>query len=99
MLTITTAAGDVLESIGLSREIPPAGGLRLAFAPGRNGQPGLTMTIVDEPEPRDAVLDGTAVSLFVQPQAAALLDDKVLDVEADESGRPSFVISQQQELQ
>ncbi len=96
MLIVTPAATDALDSIATARSIPEGGGLRLAFAPGGDGQPGLSMTVVDSPEPQDDVLADSAVSLFLQPQAAAVLDDKVLDVQPDDNGRPSFVLMMQE---
>jgi Fe-S cluster assembly iron-binding protein IscA len=95
MLTVTTAASDALESIVSARELPASGGVRLAYRPGSDGQPGLSLTIVAQPDPQDDVFDASAVALFLQPQAAALVDDKVLDVQVDGAGDPGFVLTEQ----
>jgi len=92
MLIVTPAASDALDSIATARSLPESGGMRLAFVPDQDGQQHLSMTIVDEPEPQDALVDEPDVSLFLEPDTVPLLDDKVLDVQPDDQGRPNFVL-------
>ena len=97
MLIVTPAANDALDSIAAARSLPENGGMRLAFVPDNDGQAHLSMTIVDEPQPQDESVGERDVSLFLEPDTVPLLDDKVLDVQADDEGRPSFVLLMQTE--
>ncbi len=101
MLIVTPAASEALESLGAVHPIPPSGGVRLAYLPSRDGHLGISMRIVDQPEPQDDVIYESAVPLFLQPQASALLEDKVLDVDgaAESNGAPSFVLAIQEQTQ
>jgi Fe-S cluster assembly iron-binding protein IscA len=59
----------------------------------------LALSVAPAPEDGDRVVgtDGGA-KVFLEPQAAALLDDKVLDVQQDETGDVAFAVLPQQSL-
>lgn len=84
MLTITPAADAALSSLLQSPEVPDGAAVRIAPAPGPDGDPAIGMMIVDEPQIGDQpVQTGSGVDLFVAGEAAAELDDKELDVELE----------------
>ena len=53
------------------------------------------MSLADGPQAGDQVIAETDVQVFLQPDAAAALDDKELDAQVNEDGEVSFVIQRQ----
>ncbi|MGI5125889.1 adhesin [Pseudonocardia sp. CA-107938] len=78
MLAITDLAADAIKTLTTDAELPEGGGLRIA-AP--DPQEGLELTLAGQPAENDVVLAGDGVSVFLEPAAAQVLDDKVLDVQ------------------
>lgn len=78
MLAITDHAAEAITSLTTEAELPQGGGLRIA-AP----QPdqGLELSLAGQPDADDVVLSGDGVAVFLDPVAAQVLDDKVLDVQ------------------
>jgi hypothetical protein len=84
MLALTPTAASAIDGILANPEIPDEAGMRITteIATTEEGAPPQTelrLAVVDEPEKSDQVLEGAPV--FLEPEAAALLDDKVLDAE------------------
>lgn len=91
MLTLTDEAVSAVNSIIETAELPAEGGMRISPAP----EPGaswdgdgpeaaergvtLHLRLVEGPEEGDQVIGGDRV--FLDPGAAQLLDDKLLDAE------------------
>ncbi|MDV6013752.1 iron-sulfur cluster biosynthesis protein [Haloechinothrix sp. LS1_15] len=72
-------------------------GLRMAVSQDTEGGAQLSLAVADGPEEGDQVVSSeTGARVFLEQQAAQLLDDKVLDVQQDEQGQLNFTISQQQ---
>jgi Fe-S cluster assembly iron-binding protein IscA len=78
MLAITDLAAEAIKTLTTDAELPEGGGLRIA-AP--DPQEGLELTLAGQPADDDVVLSGEGVSVFLEPVAAQVLDDKVLDVQ------------------
>ena len=79
---LTTAAGA--EGAGLrisSGNTPPEGGLQVEITPG--------------PAEQDQVLSERGARVFLDPDAASYLDDKVLDANIDDQGGPHFMLTGQ----
>jgi|SRR5882757_1470763 len=79
---LTTAAGA--EGAGLrisSGNTPPEGGLQVEITPG--------------PAEQDQVLSERGARVFLDPDAASYLDDKVLDANVDDQGGPHFMLTGQ----
>jgi iron-sulfur cluster assembly protein len=76
MLAITENAIDAIKRVA-----PGDAGLRFfASELSREGDPhALEVEVAEEPHPEDRVLDARGAHIFLEPRAAALLDDKVLD--------------------
>jgi iron-sulfur cluster assembly protein len=83
MLTLTPAAAEVVRRIISNAPIEETGGLRIAA--GEEGPDGteLQMTLVDAPEETDEAVSEDGVTVYLEPQVAELLDDKMLDAELD----------------
>jgi Fe-S cluster assembly iron-binding protein IscA len=78
MLAITDLAAEAIKTLTTDAELPEGGGLRIA-AP--DPQEGLELTLAGQPADDDVVLSGEGVSVFLEPVAAQVLEDKVLDVQ------------------
>ncbi|MDQ7810592.1 iron-sulfur cluster biosynthesis family protein [Amycolatopsis sp. A133] len=90
MLTVTEAAAEAITA--LTSQGADAG-LRLAVqnADGESAQ--LALSVAPEPAEGDSVLGAEeGPKVFLEPQAAALLEDKVLDVQEDEAGGVAFAV-------
>ncbi|HEY7631766.1 MAG TPA: hypothetical protein VH817_13740 [Thermoleophilaceae bacterium] len=96
MLTITEDAVEALDSIVESAPIADDAGVRISRQMGQDGQAGLGISLVEQPEPTDQVLEieGEHVPVFVEAEAAPALDDKVLDARVQD-GQVGFVVAQQ----
>jgi iron-sulfur cluster assembly protein len=83
MLAVTEEAASAIEGILASPEVPDEASVRITTEIGMSneGAPStqLRFAVAKTPEPNDQVLDDAPV--FLEPEAAALLDDKVLDAE------------------
>jgi Fe-S cluster assembly iron-binding protein IscA len=98
MLAITDNAAEAIKSLTSDAELPDGGGLRIS-AP--DPEQGLELTLAGQPAAEDVVLAGEGVSVFLEPMAAQVLDDKVLDVQpvAGADGQPElrFAIGMQEQ--
>ena len=82
MLTLTDAAKEAVRSMVTAEEAPSGSGLRIAGEASSDGDAALSLEIATGPAEGDAVLGDEAVRVFLDPTAASLLDDKVLDAES-----------------
>ncbi len=78
MLAITDHAAEAIKSLTTDAELPEGGGLRIA-AP--DPDQGLELSLAGQPDADDVVLSGDGVAVFLEPTAAQVLDDKILDVQ------------------
>lgn len=92
MLTLTTQAAAEIRNLIEQPEVPEGGGLRIANDATAGS---LTLRLAALPAEDDEVLDTSGARLFLDPQAAVLLDDKTLDVVPDPEGSVQFTIAEQ----
>ncbi|HEY7049962.1 MAG TPA: iron-sulfur cluster biosynthesis protein [Jatrophihabitantaceae bacterium] len=92
MLTLTAEAAAEIRNIVHQPEVPDGGGLRIANDAAAGS---LTLSLAAVPAEDDKVLDESGARVFLDPQAAVILDDKTLDVTADQQGRTQFAIAPQ----
>ena len=96
MLVLTEAAAEVVKSVTSTPQTPDGTGLRIASAAPEPEDPGvLQLTAAAGPGENDQVIEAAGVRVFVEPQAAAYLDDKVLDAQLDEQGTAHFTLGTQ----
>jgi Fe-S cluster assembly iron-binding protein IscA len=83
LLAVTENATSAIEGMLASPQLPDDAGLRITTetAPTEDGTPRTEFRIgvAEAPEPGDQVVDDAPV--FIEPEAATLLDDKVLDAQ------------------
>lgn len=92
MLTLTHEAATEIRSLVDQPDAPDGCGLRIATDPSTNG---LTLTLALVPADDDKVLDEAGARLFLEPQAASILDDKTLDVAPQPDGAVHFAVVDQ----
>ena len=92
MLILTDNATAVVK--GIADQLPEASGLRITGGPATD--PSLEVSPAPAAEPGDAVVEQEGATVFLDENAALLLDDKVLDARVDEEGRVEFGLGQQQ---
>jgi iron-sulfur cluster assembly protein len=84
VLTITHEAAEAIDAVVHSApNATDTAGLRIARAVASDGQEGLELSIADHPAPDDAVVEAEGTPVFLESEAAAMLDDKVLDARVD----------------
>lgn len=92
MLTLTDNAVTVIRDLTAQPEVPDGAGLRIATDPSAGA---LTLALAAQPAQNDRVLDESGARLFLDPEAAQLLDDKALDASVDPQGAVQFGIAEQ----
>jgi iron-sulfur cluster assembly protein len=93
MLVLTDTATSVIRGLVDRPELTGAPGLRIAGT--HNGEEDLTVSTVETPAAGDQVIEDQGARVFLEPGAATLLDDKVLDATVDEQGRVRFLLTVQ----
>ena len=87
MLTITPIAAQAINAILDAQQVPEGSGLRIstrsAAALDGNGEGHLELelSLVESPEETDEVVADQGAQVYVEPQAAEILDDKALDAD------------------
>ena len=96
MLVLTEAAAKAVKSVTSTPQTPSGVGLRIVSSkPEPEGPGALQLTAAAGPGENDQVIEAAGAWVFVEPQAAAYLDDKVLDAQLDEQGAPQFTLGAQ----
>jgi iron-sulfur cluster assembly protein len=96
MLVLTEAAAEVVKSVTSTPQAREGAGVRIASSVPRPEEPGaLQVTTVPGPSHEDQVIEAAGARVFLEPQAAAYLDDKVLDAQIDAQGKAHFAVGVQ----
>ena len=96
MLMVTQNAANAIDAVVASAPVSDNAGLRISQQDSGQGAPEFALALVEEPQPTDQVLEleGEHAALFLEPEAAAALDDKVLDAQVQD-GQVGFVLGEQ----
>jgi iron-sulfur cluster assembly protein len=95
MLALTDNAVEAVQEIlSSSDEAPEMGGLRLVAEPA-GAQTNFQLSVVALPAADDEVIEEQGARVFLDPEAASLLGDKVLDARI-ESNQVAFTIADQE---
>lgn len=92
MLTVTDNAVAAIRSLTAQPEVPDGAGLRIATDPAAGA---LQLSVAPEPHEGDQVVDNSGARLFLDTEAALLLDDKALDASVDDGGSVQFALAEQ----
>ncbi len=97
MLVLTQAAAEVVKSVTSAPQLSQAAGLRISSSvAGPEDASELKVEAVPGPAADDQVLEAAGARVFVAPQAASYLDDKVLDAQVDGAGNARFSLGVQE---
>jgi Fe-S cluster assembly iron-binding protein IscA len=96
VLVLTEAAAEVVKSLTSTPQAPEGTGLRIASSSPEPGDPGaLQVTAAVGPGENDQIIDSAGAHIYLEPQAAAYLEDKVLDAQIDSEGQAHFSVGLQ----
>jgi Fe-S cluster assembly iron-binding protein IscA len=90
VLTLTNNASIEIRNLIDDPEVPEGCGVRIAPDP-TSGD--LTLSMAVTPAEDDQVIDDAGARVFLEPHAAALLEDKALDASTDGAGQVRFMIA------
>ncbi len=91
MLTLTDNAVLVIRDLTAQQEVPDGAGLRIATDADAGA---LTLSLAESPAQGDQVVDNSGARIFLDPDAAQLLDDKALDAAVDAQGAVRFGLAE-----
>ncbi|MDQ1121500.1 Fe-S cluster assembly protein HesB [Microbacterium trichothecenolyticum] len=91
MLTLTDEATTAVKTITAQYPDAPQSGVRIEGAGSPESQ--FSLSVVDAPEPNDAVVENAGARVFLDEAAAAVLDDRVLDAQVDPQGSVQFAVT------
>ena len=95
MLTITHEAAEAIDAVVHSApNATESAGLRIARGVTPDGQQGLQLSVTGAPAAEDAIVDAEGTSVFLDAEAAQMLDDKVLDAKV-EGEQVGFLLREQ----
>ena len=92
MLTLTENASTIVKEITRQTEGEDAG-LRITANPDAESSFGISAS--EQPEPGDQVVEQGGAKIYLESQAADVLDDKILDAGVDEAGNVQFALGEQ----
>jgi iron-sulfur cluster assembly protein len=92
MLAISDNAAEAIRGLLAAPEVPDSAGLRIA-APS-TGEVSFELSVAATPAEDDEVVEEQGAQVFLEPNAAALLEDKRLDAQVD-AGQVTFAIAEQ----
>lgn len=96
MLAISTAASAAIADVLRDVSVSAGAGLRLATGPRSEQGVAIEIAFVTEPQPEDRVIDsGAPAVVILEPAAAELLEDEVLDATVEPDGGISFALHPQ----
>jgi len=92
MLTLTENASTLIKNLAEQTAVAENAGLRISTT---EDDAGLAVDLTPAPEPTDQVVESSGARVFLEQNAAVVLEDKVLDAQLDEGGAVTFAIGQQ----
>jgi Fe-S cluster assembly iron-binding protein IscA len=90
MLMLTDAAATAITQLTSQPNMPETTGLRIVPNPDDTQGPALAAALTSGPGPQDEVLEVHQARVFLEPEAAEQLADKVLDAETADGGQIAF---------
>jgi iron-sulfur cluster assembly protein len=85
VLTLTPSAAEIVRTLVEQSAAPDSGGLRIAASAEVGGESvALELALVEEPEALDETIEQEGATVYLDPEAAELLDDKLLDAQVAE---------------
>lgn len=95
MLTLTDSAVQVIRTVTTQPELPEQTGLRIAAPAEADGEGSLTLAVTEGPEAGDQVVEDQGARVYLQQDAASMLDQMTLDASVDDAGDVVFRLNEQ----
>jgi iron-sulfur cluster assembly protein len=92
VLTLTERAAATIRTLTSQPGIPDDTGLRMSVQDTDSGTLALSL---EGPQPGDEVIEDGGARVFVEHDAAQIVQDSELDAEFDDQGRASFMLGTQ----
>lgn len=93
MLTLTENASTIVKDITHQPGLPETAGLRISTE--ESDPTTLAVTAAEAPRPGDQTVEQDGATVYLDADAATVLDDKVLDAAVDPEGRVEFALGLQ----
>jgi iron-sulfur cluster assembly protein len=94
VLKLTDRAAETIRTLTSQPGVPADAGLRMSLPGGEAGALALSL---ESRQPEDAVIENAGARVFVEPDAAVIVEDRELDGQLDEQGEASFILGSQGE--
>ncbi|GAA1817192.1 hypothetical protein HC028_21300 [Planosporangium flavigriseum] len=91
MLAVTDNAATVIRDLTEQEGVPEGAGLRIATDESAGA---FRLSLAPEPQEGDQVVDAAGARLFLDQEAAQILDDKALDAAVDAQGGVQFAVGE-----
>jgi Fe-S cluster assembly iron-binding protein IscA len=95
MMVLTEAAAEVVKSVTAVPQAPDGAGLRITSIAEPTTPGSLELATAAGPHENDQVVEAAGARVFLEPAAAAYLQDKVLDAQVDAQGNARFSVGVQ----
>lgn len=92
-LTLTEQATTAVKTITAQFPDVADGGVRIQGAGSPESE--FQLTVVPGPEPADAIVENDGARVYLDTEAAVVLDDRVLDAQVDGQGGVQFAVTSQ----
>jgi Fe-S cluster assembly iron-binding protein IscA len=92
-LVLTKQAVDVIQTLTTGTEAPDAVGLRIAST--NDGPERFKVSAASNPERGDQLVESEGARVYLEPEAAIALEDKILDAQVDDQGTVQFMLDTQ----
>jgi iron-sulfur cluster assembly protein len=86
VLVLTHDAATIIRAIVDQSETPGDAGLRIAAKEVDGDEATLELSVAEQPEALDEVVEQEGAHIFLEPVAAEALSDKVLDASVEDGG-------------
>ena len=93
MLTLTENASAIVNEITSQPGLTESAGLRITTED--TPETSFAVSAALQGEPGDQIVEQGGATVYLDPPAAKLLDDKVLDAAVDQSGKVEFALALQ----
>jgi len=92
VLTLTDSAANVIHELSSQPGMAAGTGLRIAANTQDTTGPAYAASLSPGPDPQDHVIATGEARVYVGPEVAGQLDDKLLDAQIDDQGAVAFLV-------
>jgi iron-sulfur cluster assembly protein len=97
VLTLTDSAVQVIRTVTSQPELSPQTGLRIATQSQPDDAGTLALAVAEGPQAGDEIVEEQGARVYLEPDAASILDEMTLDASVDEQGDVTFRLAERAE--